>query len=1695
MKSQERQARYPGIIRAGDGNAAVVAMETAASEAAGAYPITPATPMGEGWADAAAAGVKNVNGRSLLHFEAEGEHAAAGVTAGMSLVGLRSTNFASGQGLAYMHESLYAAVGKRLTYVLNVACRAMTKQALNIYAGHDDYHAIDDTGCFQLFAADVQQVADLNLIAHRIAELSLNPGVCAQDGFLTSHVVQSYREPEPEMIREFLGDPSDLIETPTAAQRAVFGEKRRRIPELYDFDYPSSMGVVQNSESYAQGVAAQRPFYFDHISELADRAFAEFEALTGRAYARAAAYRLEDADYVIVGQGSVVRDAQAIADYLREQRRLKVGVLNLTMFRPFPSDLVAGLLAGKQGVTVLERTDQPLAVELPMIREIRAALAQAAENGRAAAKRANGGRRLRKRAVQKKGPLPYPKLRAVDPDQVPDLYSGCYGLGGRDLQPGDLVAAVENMLADGSGRRQFYLGIDFVVEDTPLPKVQIRQESVLADYPQLKELALRPVKGIDLDSDESIELRIHSIGGWDAGPAGNALAAAAAELFGMHVKAFPARARERRGQPTTYSAVLSSEPLRLNGELKHVDIVIAQDPGVFRHSDPLDGMRDGGILVIQSDVGGEELWNSFPQTAQWTIRERKIRVCSVDGAGIAAEATTPSQRLRLQALAFMGAFFNAASLLGRQGMNREDLYDGLRKHLTAGSDPDSAIIEDEIHACVRGFEELKALDLSEFEDQGRKAKIPLIPASMAGAEAGDGPGNQGAFWDQVCAQYKTGHDILADPFTAISAIPAATSSMRDMSTLRTTVPKFLADKCTGCSKCWVQCPDSAIPGVVSTVEEVLDATISTLATAQNPLTQVTQLIRHLARESRKIIASGAFESFAPILSEAYEKVAGKLNLDEERRAQNDAEFKQVLDALEHFPLARTAPFWDVPEKEEKGSGGLLSITINPETCKGCDVCVAVCDDGALVNMPQTDEEQELLEANWKLWKNLPETDDRYIRISSLEENIGMMPSLLLKQGNYMSMLGGDSACMGCGEKTAIHLVLSAVNALMAPRVQAHVAEISELIEALDEKARTLLVSEADLAAVSADAEDLEVSVERDKRETVARIHRAIEALKDLKWRYEKGPGGRGRARMGFANSTGCTSIWGATFPFNPYPFPWASHLFQDAPSVAVGLFEGHMRKMADGFIALRRAQKLLNDRYDPEVDEALFADFGWQQFSDEEFALCPPLFAVGGDGAMMDIGFQNLSRLMASGKPIRVVVVDTQANSAGGGQSCTAGFKGQAAEVIEAGPDYRNKDEWRKELALIAMAHRDVFVMQSSQATPSHLFGNLLKGLQLRRPALFILNAPCPREWGIAQDSAPEAARLALESRAVPNLVFDPSKGTTFSEGLDLEGNPSPEDKWPIHELVYLDDQGEEQRMSLPLTIADWALGEKRFRDHYGELSEDGEGVPFHEYLEMDTEDREDCEPFIYTVDAERKLQQVSVSAAIVELAEERQRFWSQLRELAGVEVSGNLRESVGAGVMRKAQQEMAALKAEYEEKFAQLTTQYPQLIARRIAEGLLRAGGNKTVAELLETAESWEGPAFQPPDGLDFGASATAGETSVQTEEDSETIAAEAAPTAATDGAGETEVEDEEDEDLVREPWIDSIRCTACDDCTNLNPKMFAYNEDGLAYIADPRAGTFKELVIAAEKCAPSVIHPGDPLNPDEKGLDKLIPRAEKFN
>jgi pyruvate-ferredoxin/flavodoxin oxidoreductase len=363
---------------------------------------------------------------------------------------------------------------------------------------------------------------------------------------------------------------------------------------------------------------------------------------------------------------------------------------------------------------------------------------------------------------------------------------------------------------------------------------------------------------------------------------------------------------------------------------------------------------------------------------------------------------------------------------------------------------------------------------------------------------------------------------------------------------------------------------------------------------------------------------------------------------------------------------------------------------------------------------------------------------------------------------------GDGACLGCGEKTAIHLFTGTVTALMQPRVEKHVAHLDELIARLEKHIRMKLTESVDLSDTGAVLQA--VNATKDEDLTLASLAAKImenkpsrpldpawvkwatqllEKLKDLKWRYAEGPAKRGRAAMGIVNSTGCTSVWGSTYPFHPYPFPWTSHLFQDSPSVAMGIFEGHMAKMAEGFKALRMAELELAGEYIARARRGLLPPLQLAAVLREEWLLCPPVVSLGGDGAMYDIGFQNLSRALMSGMPIKVLVVDTQVYSNTGGQACTSGFIGQISDMAPFGAAQRGKQETRKEISLIGMAHRTSYVMSGTIAHTNHLIESYIDGLNSRRPALFNIYAVCPPEHGIGDDKSVDQSKLAVEGAPI----------------------------------------------------------------------------------------------------------------------------------------------------------------------------------------------------------------------------------------------------------------------------------------------------------------------------------------------------------
>jgi pyruvate-ferredoxin/flavodoxin oxidoreductase len=162
--------------------------------------------------------------------------------------------------------------------------------------------------------------------------------------------------------------------------------------------------------------------------------------------------------------------------------------------------------------------------------------------------------------------------------------------------------------------------------------------------------------------------------------------------------------------------------------------------------------------------------------------------------------------------------------------------------------------------------------------------------------------------------------------------------------------------------------------------------------------------------------------------------------------------------------------------------------------------------------------------------------------------------------------------------------------------------------------------------------------------------------------------------------------------------------------------------------------------------------------------------------------------------------------------------------------------------------------------------------------------------------------------------------------------------------------------------------------------------------------------------------------------------------------------------------------------------------IARRLAEGLMRVGGGSAaVAELLASLPAVPAAAVSS-NGANAPAPAAVSPAATA-------VASAPAPAAVIAPVPASIVVDDEDEGISLEAHIDSVLCTTCNECTNFNNKIFAYNADKQAYIKDASAGTYQQLVLAAEKCPVSIIHPGTPLNPKEKDLEKWVKRAERFN
>ena len=364
-------------IEVWDGNhAAAQALRQAQVDVVAAYPITPSTPIVEGYAK-----FKSDNYVEGEYVMVESEHAAMSGCIGASAAGGRVATATSSQGLALMVETLYQASGMRLPIILNIVNRALAAP-LNVNGDHSDMYLCRDSGWIQFDAFSPQGAYDLNFIAFKVSEdhdIRL-PSIINQDGFMTSHTAQGVATITDDDAYNFVGE-------------------FKPMNDMLDFEHPVTHGVQTEEDWHFEHKARQHSDLMLKVSPKIDKVFADFEKLTGRKYSQVECYDMEDAELCVFCLGTSVETAREVATQMRE-KGLKAGVVGLRVIRPFPFAKIIEALKNTKAVAILDRSS-PGGAPGAMYNEIAGAL--------------------------------------YNTEYSPLLSGYIYGLGGRDLTKANLV--------------------------------------------------------------------------------------------------------------------------------------------------------------------------------------------------------------------------------------------------------------------------------------------------------------------------------------------------------------------------------------------------------------------------------------------------------------------------------------------------------------------------------------------------------------------------------------------------------------------------------------------------------------------------------------------------------------------------------------------------------------------------------------------------------------------------------------------------------------------------------------------------------------------------------------------------------------------------------------------------------------------------------------------------------------------------------------------------------------------------------------------------------------------------------------------------------------------------------------------------------------------------------------------------------
>ncbi len=928
-------------------------------------------------------------------------------------------------------------------------------------------------------------------------------------------------------------------------------------------DHPIMRGTAQNPDVYFQARETVNPYY-EVCPEIVQQAMDDFAGLTGRQYHLFDYYGAPDAERVIVMMGSGCEAAHETVDYLLAQGE-KVGLLKVRLYRPLDMPrFAASLPASVKAIAVLDRTKEPGSGGEPLYIDCVTALHEEWQHG-----------------------------------QLPRIVGGRYGLSSKEFTPA-MVKAVFDNLTQAKPKNHFTVGINDDVSKTSL------------DYDT--EFSIEP--------DGVIRAVFYGLGADGTVGANKNSIKIIGENTNNYAQGYFVYDSKKSGSVTVSHLRFGANPIRSNYLITKANFVACHQPGFLEHHDMLQDLVPGGVFLLNTYHGADEVWDKLPQPIQEQIISKKVKFYVIDALKIAQEA---GMKGRINTV-MQVCFFAISGVLPR-----DEAIDAIKHSIekTYGKKGEE-IVEMNLKAVDRTLENLFEVKVPAKVT----SKVAFLPPVAAAAPD---------FVRNVLGEMiaRRGDLIPVSALPVDGTYPTG-SAQWEKRNLATEIPVWDPEICIQCGKCAMVCPHAVI----------------------------------------------RIKAYEPALLEGAPATFKATNA-------RDTEWKDFK----------------------------YSIQVSPEDCTGCGICVDVCPvkNKSAVNLKAINMEaqppiRESENDNWNFFLNIPETDRRNVKVSTIRQQQVQQP-----------LFEFSGACSGCGETPYLKLV-------------------SQLFG----------------------------------------DHSVI------------------------ANATGCSSIYGGNLPTTPWAKniegrgpAWSNSLFEDNAEFGLGMrvaldkqkemaFELVQQLSAD--IGSELVDSLLNANQSDESGihdqrervavlkqklSAMKSEGAQRLLALADYLVKKDVWIIGGDGWAYDIGYGGLDHVIASGRNVNILVLDTEVYSNTGGQMSKSTPRGAVAKFAAGG-----KKAGKKDLGLIAMSYGNVYVAKVAMgAKDEQTLRAFLEAEAYDGPSLIIAYSHCLMH-GIDMGKGMRNQKAAVESGQWPLYRYNPARAEQGENPMSLDSRAP---KIPLKDYLHME--------------------------------------------------------------------------------------------------------------------------------------------------------------------------------------------------------------------------------------------------------------------------------------------------------------------